>query len=105
MTPAVISAERAQNLFPVQPRSPLGQAEDALADDVVLNLVGARRDGAAARAQQPVRPAALVDRLRRPMFELALGPERLHSEQLDPQVQLGSAEFDDRTLGSRWQPS
>ena len=39
-----------------------GQAEDALADDVVLDLVGSGVNRWAARCERPERPPAVIDR-------------------------------------------
>src|SRR5215469_14439698 len=80
--------------------SALRQAEDALADDVVLNLVAAGGNGAAARRQHPERPLAAVDRMIRLVLHLAVGPEQLHRVELDAQVQLGAAQLHHRALRS-----
>jgi len=42
-------------------RLTLGQAEHAFSNNIVLNLVGASRDSAAARCKHPERPPAAVD--------------------------------------------
>ena len=53
----------------------LRQTEDAFADDVVLDLAGAARDGEGAGGQHAIVPATAVEGERRAVFELAIGAE------------------------------
>src|SRR5262249_59992510 len=60
-----------------------GGWEDALGDDVALHLGGARRDRAAARVEEEVRPAPLVDGVGG-----ALQQDGVWAEQAERRLQL-----------------
>src|SRR5919202_2997011 len=86
----------------------LGQAEHALADDVLLDLVGAGVDRPGARPDEGVGPAAALAVARQalvegklrgqPAGELAVRPEDLLDQLLDPLVELRVVELGDRRL-------
>src|SRR5439155_10043092 len=64
------------------------QAEDALADDVLLDLGGATLDRVGARAEERVLPDAALDRPVRPARELRVGTFDLHGQLLELLVSL-----------------
>src|SRR5262249_56560428 len=77
------------------------QAEDALGDDVALHLRRPRGDRAAPRVEEEVRPASVVDGVRR-----ALQQDAVLAEQADrglelALVHLAPEELLDRALGPR----
>src|SRR6266478_8871023 len=74
------------------------QSKDALADYVVLNLVGAGRDRSAAGRQHPMRPLASVDCAGGLVLELAVRAEQLHRERLDAQIEVRRPELQDRSF-------
>src|SRR5579872_5868 len=84
-------------------QSPLWQPHHAFADDVVLNLAGAARDSERARCEHPVRPLALVERVRSLEVHLAVRSEQLHREFVHAQIELAHREFQHRALGARRQ--
>src|SRR5215510_14540905 len=80
---------------------PLGQAEDALAEDVALDLARPGRDRVLARRHQPVEPPRRIGHQLRAFVD-----ERMHAEQLagrigDAHAQLRAGELEDRALGPR----
>src|SRR5215471_9173945 len=75
-----------------------GQPEYALADNVVLNLIGACRDRSAAGCKHPVRPLAAIDRTGRLILELAVGSKQFHREHLDAQIQLRGTKLQNGSL-------
>src|SRR5262245_37055396 len=88
----------------------LGQAEHALADDVLLDLGGAGIDGAGPGPEKRVGPgAALTGRgvdveaefLRGPRHELTEGPEDLLHQLLIPLFELAVGKLGDGRKGAR----
>src|SRR5207247_7697959 len=78
--------------------SAFGEPEHALADDVVLNLVGARRNRAPPRRQHPMRPLAVINGAGGLVCELAIGAQQLHRKRLHAQMQVCSAQVQYVTL-------
>src|SRR5208283_3966263 len=87
-----------------RPGSALGQAEHALADNVVLNFVRTGRDRRATAREHPMGPFATIYRALGVVFELAIRPQQLHRESLNPQIEVARAELHHRSFGSRRQP-
>src|SRR5260370_7799784 len=77
------------------------QSKDALADYVVLNLVGAGRDRSAAGRQHPMRPLASVDCTGGLVLELAVPAEQPHRERLDAQVEVLRPQLQDPSFSPR----
>src|SRR5438034_180 len=74
----------------------LGKSEDALGDDVALNLAGSRLDGVAAAAEIGVLPHAIVE-----IEELSVRAEDLLRGLLHPLIHLAPVDLLDRPLGAR----
>ena len=55
-------------------RLPFRKTQYALADDVVLDLIGAGRNRTAPRSQHPMRPFAVIDGVRRLVLEDTVRP-------------------------------
>src|SRR5688572_30949258 len=66
----------------------LRQPEDALADDVLLDLRRAALDRVRARAEERVLPRAALDRPVRAGAELSVRPFDLHRQFLEPLVRV-----------------
>src|SRR5580700_11840406 len=82
----------------------LGQTQHALADDVVLDFVGTRRECATPRGKHPMRPFAAIYCAGRLVFKLAVWSEQLHRERLNTKVEIGSSQFQDRSFRA-WRQS
>src|SRR5262245_61772789 len=83
----------------------LGEAEDALADDVALNLAGAARDGVLPGADDAVVPAGVVGHGGAGLVDQHARAQELAREVGDAGAQLGAEELEDGALGSRRLPA
>src|SRR5207247_8094465 len=82
----------------------VGEAEDALGDDVQLDLGRAALDRVAAGAKPVARRAQLVVAEAGAFPPEALWPEHLDHERAPPLVQLRPVVLEDRRLGTRGTP-
>src|SRR5947208_5426910 len=80
--------------------SPLGQAEDAFADDVALDLAGAAGDCVLPGAEHPLGPARRIGHRFRLGLQCRVGAEQRTGKIRDPPRQFRPEQFQDRAFGA-----
>src|SRR5262245_65944912 len=79
----------------------LREAEDALGDDVALDLTGAGGDRVLARGQDPIEPARRVRYRRRRLVREGVHAQQLTGGLRDPQAELRAPQLEARAPRAR----
>src|SRR3990172_12711682 len=101
---AVLRSRSCSSLKPKFMGLPFREAEDALANDVLLDLGGAALDRIGERAEEAVMPHPALDRPFAPPGQLRVGPLDLHGQLLEPLVALHPHHLPRGGLGARQLP-